>query len=412
MVLRSLLGLAGIMLLSILVIVPARAADDEREKFTISGIVWIDENRDGIRQPSEPVLPGVRVETGRSLMGLGGRSIDQSYTTNEQGQYAFTTYTYTGNGKPLRFLYLNVHYKKPGAEPVYDNRAYPYTHYGCRLLYILKEEEDRIVDIGVSQHGPASPKNRPVADGRFFRETSVHHCDAGFSVTNADGIPFWDTWHELGLENVGYPISHRYLWRGFVTQAFQKAIFQWQPGKGVLFLNIFDELHRAGKDGALRKRWALPKQLSPPFASYLPVDKWEELREDLREELREEIRRRRLALLDVNPAIKERYFASPDPLLQYGLPTSRLEDMGDHYAIRTQGAVFQQWKEDVPWARAGEVTIANGGDIASELGRICENTPYGHYRCAYLFFPGEALEIHGPEALIPQPVDFVGARPP
>ena len=38
MVLRSLLGLAGIMLLSILVIVPARAADDEREKFTISGI--------------------------------------------------------------------------------------------------------------------------------------------------------------------------------------------------------------------------------------------------------------------------------------------------------------------------------------------------------------------------------------
>ena len=46
MVLRSLLGLAGIMLLSILVIVPARAADDEREKFTISGTVWIDENRD------------------------------------------------------------------------------------------------------------------------------------------------------------------------------------------------------------------------------------------------------------------------------------------------------------------------------------------------------------------------------
>ncbi len=47
--------------------------------------------------------------------------------------------------------------------------------------------------------------------------------------------------------------------------------------------------------------------------------------------------------------------------------------------IRTQRAVFQQWKEDVPWAAAGQVTIANSGDIAKELG----------------LFPAEAL--------IPQP---------
>ena len=46
--------------------------------------------------------------------------------------------------------------------------------------------------------------------------------------------------------------------------------------------------------------------------------------------------------------------------------------MGNHYALRTQRAVFQQWKEAVPWARAGEVTIANGGAIARELGWLPE----------------------------------------
>ena len=82
--------------------------------------------------------------------------------------------------------------------------------------------------------------------------------------------------------------------------------------------------------------------------------------------------------------------------------------MGDHYAIRTQGAVFQQWKEDVPWAKAGEVTIANAGAIAYQVGRSCQHLSYSPDRCTYLFFPGEALDIHGPEPLIPQHVDLIG----
>ena len=47
--------------------------------------------------------------------------------------------------------------------------------------------------------------------------------------------------------------------------------------------------------------------------------------------------------------------------------------MDNHYALRTQRAVFQQWKETVPWAAQGEVTIANGGDIAKELGWLPAN---------------------------------------
>lgn len=36
--------------------------------------------------------------------------------------------------------------------------------------------------------------------------------------------------------------------------------------------------------------------------------------------------------------------------------------------LRTQRTVFQLWKIDVPWARAGEVTLANGGEIAKKYG--------------------------------------------
>src|SRR5205823_3654359 len=55
-------------------------------------------------------------------------------------------------------------------------------------------------------------------------------------------------------------------------------------------------------------------------------------------------------------------------VLQYGLPTSQVTDMGNHYAIRLQRAVIQEWKQDVPWAKAGQATVANGGDIGKEAG--------------------------------------------
>ncbi|HZQ97939.1 MAG TPA: hypothetical protein VFC93_03890, partial [Chloroflexota bacterium] len=47
---------------------------------------------------------------------------------------------------------------------------------------------------------------------------------------------------------------------------------------------------------------------------------------------------------------------------------SKIEDMGNHFAVRLQRAVIQLWKVDVPWAKAGETTVANGGDVAKEAG--------------------------------------------
>jgi hypothetical protein len=75
--------------------------------------------------------------------------------------------------------------------------------------------------------------------------------------------------------------------------------------------------------------------------------------------------------MDAYPAIRAKYFAAlGDPIQANGLPVSDVVDQGNHFALRAQRVVFQLWKQDVPWAKAGEVTVALGGDIAKEAGAL------------------------------------------
>ena len=298
-----------------------------RYGWTVTGVVWLDENQDGVRQPDEPVAP----------------------------------YEYIWLAHKSETLVVFYTFYREKVNEYGDSNEAPH---GCAAVG-TRGATELIVDIravwptGQLEDSNNPPLDWPLADGHFFKQkssSSSKWCDAGFSVTNSDGIPFWDAWQRLGVENVGYPISHRYVWRGFITQAFEKVIVQWQPGKGIYFINIFDELHDAGKDDVLRSRYAAPRQLDPSFDYGALVEHLEDFSADVHWRL---IAERRLALLDDNPAIKERYYANPAPLLFYGLPTSRVEDMGNHYAISTERRVLKQWKEDVPWAKAGEVTIAN-----------------------------------------------------
>src|SRR5687768_5423637 len=106
-----------------------------------------------------------------------------------------------------------------------------------------------------------------------------------------------------------------------------------------MFVNVFDRLHELGQDDYLLAARQTPRRVVPTNP---------------------------LAALDARPAIKAAFQALP--LEMNGLPTSQVQDMGNHYALRAQRAVFQEWKEDVPWARRGQVTVALGGDIAKEAG--------------------------------------------
>ena len=188
--------------------------------------------------------------------------------------------------------------------------------------------------------------------GRFYSQT-VDGND-GFRVVDDRNARFFSHFLRLGgLQIIGYPISQRYQEDGFLTQAFQKQILQWRPEVGEAWpKNVFDDLSKRGYDQLLRTR-QIPLSLPPNFDR--PNAPWRE------------VMNTRWALLGGNEAIRNHYFSVDDSLNAFGLPTSYVEDMGNHYALRTQRAVFQQWKEEMPWAEGGEVTIANGGDISKEL---------------------------------------------
>lgn len=208
----------------------------------------------------------------------------------------------------------------------------------------------------LNQLPPVRATDYDIADGHFFTQTSGRPPErdpSGYGVRNDEGAGFWDTWRSLGLQSVGYPLSGRFAWRGLPAQVFQKAVLQWRPGEGVVPINLLDELHDRGFDTVLRARELVPTPIDPSTES---ADTWADLA------------RGRFALLEANPAIRDAYHAAPEPLLLYGLPTSLVEDVSDAYAVRTQRAVLFQWKVDVPWAAAGDVTVANSGEIAKQLG--------------------------------------------
>ncbi len=211
---------------------------------------------------------------------------------------------------------------------------------------------------GGSAPAPNTEAAPPLTTGAtcsWFTQTA--NGQGGFSVCDDGNARFRTAFNRYGLQNVGYPISTRFKRDGFITQAFQKAIFQWRPdGSFVAFVNVFDELHGRGFDQTLLERRQTPNQLG---------DGW-----DTPGATFAQIRARREGLLTARAALRRAYFAASDPFTFFGLPTSEVQDMGNHYAIRLQRAVLQEWKENVPWARAGQVTIANGGDIAKELGHL------------------------------------------
>jgi hypothetical protein len=193
-----------------------------------------------------------------------------------------------------------------------------------------------------------------IPGGHFFAQTGGG-AGKGYSVTDDGSIRFWSEFKRFGGVNaVGYPASRRFTWEGFTIQVFQRVIFQWHPDTGtVSFVNTFDRLHDLGKDD-----WLLSAKQTPKPTPFDEQGKtWDQIVAG------------RLAVLDASPAIKAKYNGVVgDPIQSNGLPTSTVTDMGNHLAVRAQRVEFQLWKQDVPWAKAGTVTVALGGDIAKEAG--------------------------------------------
>ena len=100
----------------------------------------------------------------------------------------------------------------------------------------------------------AADADYAIPNGHFFTQTAPQ--GMGYSVLNEASAPFWSEFQRLGgVQAVGYPISRRFLWNGFVCQAMQRVVFQWDPQSGeVRFVNVFDLLSDAGLDDQLQAR--------------------------------------------------------------------------------------------------------------------------------------------------------------
>lgn len=229
-----------------------------------------------------------------------------------------------------------------------------------------------------------------VADGHFYSQTNGTKLGpraGGYALTNADGIGFWSFFTSHGgVDQLGYPVSQRFVWDGYVCQATQRAVMQWNPATNeVQLVNVFDYLSKQGRDDWLAGAHLAPRPQQTPaelsFAAPLPFVM---------------LAHYRFAWLYADPALFHRYFGTPGYYALYGLPTSPVVDLGPYRAIRTQRAVLYHWKFSVPWADDRGVSVGLAGDLFKELGLI----------------PADALRVQASPADPPNQSAVVAAPPP
>ncbi|MBI3970687.1 MAG: trypsin-like peptidase domain-containing protein [Chloroflexi bacterium] len=197
-------------------------------------------------------------------------------------------------------------------------------------------------------------RNFEIVNGHFYTETGASRTgDQGYSITDEGGIPLWSEFQRLGgVDVLGYPVSQRFMWDGFVVQATQKVVLQWRPDLGrAVFVNLFDELSAAGKDDWLAAHRLIPKPAAFTDEASLSFD---------------QIVQKRLRLLDSYPALRAAYLTAPDPIAINGVPVAPVADIGPALVLRAQRRAFQLWKVATPFARPGDVTVVNGGDLGKE----------------------------------------------
>ena len=204
-----------------------------------------------------------------------------------------------------------------------------------------------------------------VAGGHFYSQTNGTTQGAsagGFTISDADNIPFWTYLsNNGGTETLGYPISRRFKWDGYVCQVTQRAILQWNPDtKQVQLVNLFDYLSSVGKDDWLIKTHLAPRERAAPGEAPAGSAPQPFL----------QLAHYRYSWLYDDPALFQRYFNTPDYVAMYGLPTSPIEDLGPYQAVRFQRVVMYHWKMKVPWADSRDVSVGLGGDLFKELGLV------------------------------------------
>ena len=210
-----------------------------------------------------------------------------------------------------------------------------------------------IVPGGDSQAGNA---DRDIPAGHFYTQAGGFGpaSGLGYAVVDDANAAFWTEFQRYGgVDVLGYPVSARFEFGGYQTQAFQRLALQWRPELNqAVPVNVLDELNRRGSDP-----WLDDFRQVPPAADTGPDASL----------TFEQIVARHVALLDAYPPLRDYYLGAPDALNTFGLPLS-VKDYGPFVSVRLQRATLQLWKVDTAWAVAGAVVPGNAADVAKEAG--------------------------------------------
>jgi hypothetical protein len=200
----------------------------------------------------------------------------------------------------------------------------------------------------------------PLPEGHMYKQANGFSGagDLGYAVVDDGEASFWSEYQRYGgVEQLGYPISGRFMYGGYLTQAFQKLVLQWHPeDSSAVPVNVFDELHLHGSDAWLETDQQIPR---PPAsivaaAAAIPADGDPSADSPL-------------SLLDGYPELQQFYANQPDGLDFFGMPVA-IADNGNVVSVRLQRATFQLWRLDTLWAAAGTIVVGNAGDLAKEAG--------------------------------------------
>ncbi|MFF8565421.1 SdrD B-like domain-containing protein [Streptomyces albidoflavus] len=137
----------------------------DREAGRIGGLVWKDQNRDGLRDEGEPLIPGVRV----ALLDADGEPVRSASgdpltaVTDREGAYGFTVplgdYRVRFSDWPAVFSLTAMN---AGSDPDRDSDADPETGISERVSLTAESPESRHVDAGLlKSHPKPSPSPTP-----------------------------------------------------------------------------------------------------------------------------------------------------------------------------------------------------------------------------------------------------------
>ncbi len=112
---------------------------------------------------------------------------------------------------------------------------------------------------GPLAHAQTGIRDYPVPGGWFYSQESRMPDSPpyrGYTVIDDGDAAFWTEFRRFGgVEVLGYPVSRRYHYptdTGFLSQAFQRGILQWQPEQGrAAMANVFEQFTEQGRDDSL-----------------------------------------------------------------------------------------------------------------------------------------------------------------